>query len=146
MIFAQRASHLFQQRVPLLRWLSLALIALSLSACASQGDIMDGLNKTLRGYEKAVRWAEFEAVYSFHKWDEDQETSVPANMEKIRVTKYESSGQKFDQKNKLMKQTIRLSYYNTDYQRERKLKHKQEWKYFSKLKRWYLISDPIVFP
>jgi hypothetical protein len=137
---------IFTRRTPLLRWFGLVLIALLLSACASQGDIMDGLNKTLRGYEKAVRWAEFEAVYSFHKWDDDQEASIPTNMENIRVTKYESFGQKFDQKNQIMKQTIRLRYYNTDDQRERGLKHKQEWKYFAELKRWYLISEPIVFP
>jgi len=129
-----------------LRWLTVGLVTLLLSACATQADMMDNLNKALRGYEKAVRWGKFEAVYSYHKWEANQEPEIPANMEKIRVTKYEASRQKFDQKNLTMKQTVTLRYYNTDDQRERSLKHRHEWKYFSDSKRWYLISDPIVFP
>lgn len=129
----------------LLCWLGLG--TLLLSACATQGDMMDSLNKTLRGYEKAVRWAKFDTVYSYHKWAADQEEQEPPDsMENIRVTKYEASRQKFDQKELVMKQTISLRYYTTDDPRERSLKHRHEWKYFSKSKRWYLISDPIVFP
>ncbi len=45
-----------------------------------------------------------------------------------------------------MKQTVTLHYYNTDDLRERRVKHRHEWKYFPENKRWYLISDPIVFP
>jgi len=129
-----------------LRWLGLSLATLLLGACATQGDIMDNLNKTLRGYEKAVRWAKFDAAYSYHKWDTNQEVTIPANMENIRVTKYEPSGQKFDPQKQIMKQTITLHYYNTDDLRERSLKIRHEWKYFPESKRWYLISEPIVFP
>ncbi len=137
-----RQSHTLSR----LSWLGLSLAILLLSACATQGEMMDNLNKTLRGYEKAMRWAEFDAAYSYHKWEKDQEASLPANMENIRVTKYESSSQRFDQQKMVMKQTITLHYYNTDDLRERNLKHPQEWKYFSETKRWYLISDPVVFP
>ncbi len=129
-----------------LSWSGLSLAALLLSACATQGEMMDDLNKTLRGYEKAVRWANFDAAYSYHKWDADQEASIPTNMENIRVTKYESSNQRFDQQKLVMKQTVTLHYYNTDDLRERRVKHRHEWKYFPENKRWYLISDPIVFP
>ncbi len=129
-----------------LRWCGLSLAVLLLSACATQGEMMDNLNKTLRGYEKAVRWAKFDAAYSYHKWEANQEISIPASMENIRVTKYESSNQRFDQQKQIMKQTITLRYYNTDDLRERSLKQRQEWKYFPESKRWYLISDPIVFP
>jgi len=129
-----------------LRWCGFSLAVLLLSACATQGEMMDNLNKTLRGYEKAVRWAKFDAAYSYHKWGANQEISIPASMENIRVTKYESSNQRFDQQKQIMKQTITLRYYNTDDLRERSLKQRQEWKYFPESKRWYLISDPIVFP
>lgn len=129
-----------------LRWLGLGLAILLSGACATEGKMMDNLNKTLRGYEKAVRWAKFDAVYSYHKWEANQETTIPANMESIRVTQYESSGQKFDQQNRVMKQTVTLRYYNTDDLRERRLKYRHEWKYFPDSKRWYLISAPIAFP
>lgn len=143
-LFSQQHSPLRHLR--LLGWISLGLVIMLLGGCATKGDMMDNLNKTLRGYEKAVRWGEFEAVYSYYKWENDEEPEIPANMENIRVTKYEPSRQKFDQKNRIMKQMVTLRYYNTDDLRERSLKHRHEWKYFPKLKRWYLISDPIVFP
>jgi len=129
-----------------LHWLGLGFVVLLSGACATQGEMMDNLNKTLRGYEQAVRWAKFDAVYSYHKWDANQEVTIPANMENIRVTRYESSGQKFDQQKLTMKQIVTLHYYNTDDLRERKLKYRHEWKYFPENKRWYLISKPIVFP
>ena len=128
------------------RWLSLALAALLLAACATKGDMMESLNTSLRSYEKAVRWAKFDAVYSFHKWEANQEPTLPANMGNIRVTNYESSEQKFDPKNQVMKQTVTLRYYNTDDLRERTIKFHHEWKFFPKTKHWYLISDPIRFP
>ena len=127
-------------------WLSLGLIALVLSACATEADLMDSLNKSLRGYEKAIRWAKFDAAYSFHKWDGDAPATLPASMENIRVTNYETTGQKFDPKAKIMKQMVILRYYSTDSLRELTLKLPQEWKYFPEQKRWYLISDPITFP
>jgi hypothetical protein len=67
-------------------------------------------------------------------------------MKNIRVTKYESSGQKYDPKEKVMKQTVTLRYYSTDSLRELTLRQEQEWKYFPDLKHWYLISDPLTFP
>jgi len=135
-----------EQTLSFLSWSGLSLAALLLSACATQGEMMDDLNKTLRGYEKAVRWAKFDAAYSYHKRETEQEVSIPTNMENIRVTKYESSNQRFDQQKLVMKQIVTLHYYNTDDLRERSLKHRHEWKYFPENKRWYLISDPIVFP
>ena len=134
------------RRIPALPLIFLTLTALLLSACATQMDLMDDLNQTLRGYEKAVRWAQFDAVYSFHRWQGEQEPSIPAGMEKIKVTKYETSRERFDPKNKVMKQMVSISYYNTDDQRVRSLKHPHEWQYFEDSKRWYLISDPIAFP
>jgi len=134
------------QPLSILIWSGLSLAALLLGACATQGEMMDNLNTALRSYEKAVRWAKFDAAYSFHKWGAEQEASIPANMENIRVTKYASSNQRFDQEKLVMKQTVTLHYYNTDDLRERSVKHRHEWQYFPESKRWYLVSDPIVFP
>lgn len=141
-MFVTHRDHSFS----LLRWLGVGIGALLLGACATQGDIMDKLNTTLRSYEKSVRWAQFENVYSYHQWQTGQQSSLPANMQNIRVTHFQSSGQQFNPKENVMKQTVTLRYYNTDDQRERSLKLQQEWKYFPDRERWYLISDPVVFP
>lgn len=125
--------------------LTIALcITLLLGACATTGDLMDNLNKSLRGYEKAIRWAKYDLAYSFHKWEGDA-PSMPEDIENFRVTKYETFGEKFNQKDMIMKQTIKLSYYNTEDQRVRSIRHPQEWKFYPESKRWFLLSPPIPF-
>ena len=128
-------------------WIRLTItlcITLLLGACSTTGDLMDNLNKSLRGYEKAIRWAEYETAFSFHKWEGDA-PSMQKNIENFRITKYETFGQKFNEKDMTMKQTVKLSYYNTENQREKTLKFPQEWKFYSKTKRWFLVSEPITF-
>lgn len=120
-------------------------ITLLLGACATTADLMDNLNKSLRGYEKAIRWAKYDAAYSFHKWEEGSQPSMPKDIENFRVTKYETFGEKFNEKDMVMKQTVKLRYYNTEDQREKSLQHPQEWKFYPKSKRWFLISEPITF-
>jgi len=132
------------------RWVLLTatfLITLLLGACAGieNAEKMDNLNKTLRGYEKAIRWAKYDAAYSYHKWEDDVQPSIPKDIENFRVTKYETFGQKFSEKDMIMKQTLKLRYYNTESQREKALQQIQEWKYYPKLERWYLISAPLTF-
>lgn len=131
-----------------LSWTQLTVaifITLLLGACATTGDKMDDLNKALRGYEKAIRWGKYDAAYSFHKWDKGVQPTIPANMENIRVTSYETVGEKFNEKLMIMKQTVKLRYYSTETLREKAMQLPQEWKYFPELKRWYLISEPITF-
>lgn len=120
-------------------------ITLLLSACATTNDMMDSLNKSLRGYEKAIRWAQYDAAYSFHKWEAGMQPSMPENIENFRVTKYKTFGEQFNPKEKTMKQTVKLRYYNTEDQRERSLEQPQEWKFFPDNDRWYLVSEPITF-
>lgn len=140
-------AHPRQRGLTLVMALLVMLITpLLLGGCATTNDTMDDLNKTLRGYEKAIRWAEYEAAYSFHKWEDDAEPSIPADIENIRVTHFETVGEKFNQKEMTMKRTVKLRYYNVNHQREKALKFPQEWKYFKESKRWYLISAPITFP
>jgi len=127
------------------RAFTLLIAALLLAGCATTGDMMEKLNTSLRGYEKAIRWAKFDAAYSYHKWAEGEQASLPPNMENIRVTRFETTGEKFDAKNKTMKRTVKLRYYNTENQREVSMKYHQEWKYFEDSKRWYLTSTPLTF-
>lgn len=125
--------------------LLIVLIGLMLSACSSTGQMMDNLNQSLRSYEKAVRWANFDAAYSFHKWEDEAQPALPANMKDIKVTSYQKSNEKFNQKKLEMKQLVTVRYYNTNNLRERSLQIQQDWKYFPDLKRWYLTSKPITF-
>ena len=129
----------------LLHVLWIPLISLVLGACSSTGQMMDNLNQTLRSYERAIRWANFDAAYSFHKWEEGVQPTLPANIKNIKVTRYQKTNEQFDQKNLRMKQRVTVQYYNTSNLRERSMQIQQDWKYFPELKRWHLMSDPITF-
>ena len=121
------------------------LLIISLSACSTTADKMDKLNTTLKGYEKALRWAKFDAAYSFHKWDSEEQPSMPDHLKNIRITKYGERNLVFDEKAMTAKQTVSISYYNKNNPVEKSLEDKQRWKYFPDEQRWYLISEPLSF-
>lgn len=83
LVFTSALKHASWTRLTLL-----LLITLLLGACSTTRDQMDDLNKTLRGYEKAIRWAQYESAYSFHKL-EGGAPGMQENIENFRVTKYE---------------------------------------------------------
>ena len=121
------------------------LIIMLLGACATTADKMDQLNSTLRAYEKALRWAKFEMAYSFHKWETEEQPSIPKHLQDIRLTHYGVGNRSFDEKTMTAKQTVSIRYYNQSNLRERSLEDKQRWKYFPDKKRWYLMSKPPTF-
>ena len=126
-------------------YLAICLLALLLGACSTTVDKMDKLNQTLRAYEKTLRWAKFDAAYSFHKWGENEQPSIPAHLKDIRLSGYDVGNSGFDQNNMTATQTVFIRYYNQNNYRERSLEDKQEWKYFPDLKRWYLTTKPPTF-
>ncbi len=125
--------------------LSICLLLLLPGACATTSDKMDKLNSTLKGYEKALRWAKFEAAYSFHKWDTNEQPSIPSHLKDIRLTSYSVNNSKFDASTMTAKQTVAISYYNKNNLREKSLTDKQLWKFFPDEERWYLMSEPLTF-
>lgn len=121
--------------------LTLILLTLALAACATVGDRMDALERTLAGFEKAVRWAQFDAAYSFRKWPPNVQPTLPANIKNIRVTGYDVTGLRFDKEHMTAWQLATIRYYDMDTSRERSLIHSQEWHYEPEEKRWYLSSE-----
>ena len=125
--------------------ISICLLLITLGACATTYDKMDKLNMTLRGYEKALRWAKFDMAYSFHKWDSKELPSLPKHLKNIRITSYSVSNQNFNEDDMTAKQKVTIRYYNQNDLRERSLEDKQSWEYFSDKSRWYLVSKPPTF-
>ena len=121
------------------------LVTMLLGACSTTLDKMERLNQTLRGYEKAIRWAKYDMAYSFHKWEADEQPTLPTHLKNIRVTSYQVINQSFDEETMTAKLTVSIQYYNQDDLRERSIQDQQRWKFFPDLKRWYLISEPIDF-
>lgn len=125
--------------------LTICLLLIVLGGCATTFDKMDRLNSTLRGYEKALRWAKFDIAYSYHKWDSTEQPAIPKHLKNIRLTNYGVSNSSFNEKEMTAKQTVTMGFYNKNNLRERSLEDKQRWKYFPDEKRWFLMSKPPSF-
>jgi hypothetical protein len=139
------ANHDPKHSQKLLAGIMICLLFITLGACATTYDKMDKLNMTLRSYEKALRWAKFDMAYSYHKWETDEQPSIPEHLKNIRITNYSTSNQSFDEKTMTAKQKVTIRYYNQNNLRERSLEDKQSWEYFPEKKRWYLMSKPPTF-
>lgn len=121
--------------------LILILATLVLASCATVGDRLDALQRTLAGFEKSVRWAQFDAAYSFRKWPPGEQPTLPAYLKNIRVTGYDAANLRLDKDNLTAWQLVTIRYYDLDTSRERSVIHSQEWHYEAEKKRWYLISE-----
>jgi hypothetical protein len=124
---------------------ALALLALTLAACATVGERMDRLERTLAGFEKAVRWGQFEAAYSFRQWPPGVQPTLPANLKNIRVTAYDATNLRLDAKRMTAWQTVTIRYYDLDTSVVHSVQHSQEWRYEPDEDRWYLVSEMPAF-
>lgn len=125
----------------------LLLLALSLGACAaiSENERMTGLDNTLKNYERAIRWADFDAAYGFHRWGDGDDPTPPKRLGNVRVTQYQLVNSHMATDNLSYTQTVRISYYLLDSPRERQIIDRQRWEYDEKAGRWWLASPPPQF-
>lgn len=136
-------------RLPSINILAITLIisfvALILSACATTADKLDKLDQTVRGYEKALRWAKFDMAYAYFKWEDGEQPVIPEHLKSVRITNYRFANRKFDEDSMTAEQVVTIHYYNQSDLRERELEDHQKWKFFKEEERWYLTSKPPEF-
>lgn len=109
---------------------------LLLSACATSTDRAFELDNTLRAYENAIRWSDFERAKAFYKSDAPTVFGVKG----VRVTGYDVTRQDASEDGLLIKQTVEIRYYRHDDVRVRKVVDEQEWDYDREHGRWRLKS------
>jgi hypothetical protein len=119
----------------------MAIAALGITACATTSERMDSLQQTLTGFEKAIRWAQFDAANGFRQWPMGKQPPLPDYYKNIRVTSYKPMNLQFGPEKMSATQIVEVRYYNTDSSRVRTLRHEQKWEYSKENKRWYLVSE-----
>lgn len=122
----------------------LTLILLA-GGCATPADKFDTLERSLRGYEKAVRWGKFDMAYTFYRWEDGQQPVIPEYLKGVRVTRYDINSRDFNSKAMTTKQVVTIYYYHMDTQREHSLTDTQDWEYDKEKRRWFIISKPPVY-
>ena len=141
--FHSKSQPLHQQTF--IFWLTLLGLTLLAGGCATPADKFDTLDRSLRGYEKAVRWGKFDIAYTFYRSGDDQQLIAPQYLKDIRVTRYEVNSRDFNSETMTTKQIVTISYYHMDTQRERSITDTQNWEYDKEKKRWFIVSEPPSF-
>lgn len=144
-----RTHRTFQrQRVKLLRLLALLALSLLLAACAtSKRD--DDLQKTMRSYNKMIRFSQFDAALKYHDPEYMAEHPV-SNLEMnrlalYRVTGYEAVSSEILEDGNAVRQRVIITLYNSSNPRERSITQEQYWRYNPEREQW-LLHSPLPNP
>lgn len=119
----------------------LTLIVLSsfgtLTSCAVSPDPMQMLDSSVRSYERAIRWGDFQRAKSFHK-----NSPVLSDLERRRLQFYRITGYDVmqhstpDEFNSHM--LVEIKYYKNDMPVIKSVMQKLHWKRDKDSKVWYL--------
>lgn len=137
--------------------LSLVLLPLALTGgCKTLSETRqsDALTRTLRGYHAAVRWSDFAAVLSYHKYDLDDADQaaadpaplpLPEDYAHLRVTGYDVVYPPVQSSESTAQQMVLISYIDNNDQVLRRVQDRQTWLYDDKTKSW-VITSPFPLP
>jgi hypothetical protein len=116
------------------RFLILLASLLLLSGCFATLGKLNQLENTLRAYEAAIRWSEFELANGF---------GVPvdpppdlARLNDIAVTAYEVKASTTSKDTLEAKQTVVIDYYDKHSITQKTVTYQQQWHYDENQKRW----------
>lgn len=120
---------------------ALLLCATLLSACTTPKKDKD-LDTTLAGYEKVVRWAEWDAAYAFLAPEYLAENPVTRlDMDRLRLFRVSNytirSATPINDGDGLL-QTVEIRLFNRTQATERVVMDQQEWRYNPENERWML--------
>lgn len=121
----------------------LLLAALLLTACAHSAAKMQVLDNSLRAYERAVRWSEWQTLQHFYKTDTRAVLAATQRApDTFKVTGYDVLRRQLSRDENGLMQAVRITYYRTDDMIERHIIDTQEWRYDPGANLWFLSSPP----
>ena len=126
----------------------LPLCILMFFGCATFTDLrlLDKFDKVAESYKSAISWEGLEMVDSFmSKQNSKKEPVLPDKkfLKKIKITSYEVQNRKMHNEKLMVEQTVKITYYNTDYLIEKVVYDNQIWIYESDS--WRLSTGLPVF-
>jgi hypothetical protein len=128
-----------------LRWFCLAMLVF-VAGCASN-DVkrrVEDLDKTVRAYEKLIRWGYFEDAAAFRRARPSSPTPLAYNADRyrdIRVTSYDEAKRTLSSTGKEAAVVSEIGFYRTDMGIVKALRYPQLWWYSATEKHWFLDSD-----
>lgn len=122
-----------------------ALLGLVLTGCASMEskERIEGLDRSLITYGKALRWGDYEeaALYRLPRDGRPVRSVNRDDFKDIRVSSYQIFEQRFNRAQTEARVIMSISYYHEDTGTARTITDQQTWWYEPNQKRWFLDGD-----
>ena len=143
----KKTGHLFIKVIQMFAMkhlrVAISLLALLIAGCASVPDLVrqTKFGRTVRAYEKAIRWSEFETAEVFLK-DTAKEKKPPDlnKLKLIKVIEYEVKETALLKDQSRVLQVAEIQYYRDDSIVVKTVTDHQVWEYDATKKNWYLLS------
>lgn len=119
---------------------SLVFSALNLSSCSFTPEALDSLDKTLKAYEKAIRWRNYKFARRLQKNPVDISDYQRQRLKNIKVTSYKIIGKVIAPDFSKTDLIVDIRYYHDNSAVERVLTDRQAWVYEADANRWQLDS------
>jgi hypothetical protein len=124
--------------------LTAVILVLLTVGCATYSELTkkDRFEDTVKIYELAIRWSEFDAAAAFiHSPEKEKGLQEKlAEMERIKVTDYVVMKLVASQNESEIVQIVKISYYKTDNMVVKSLRDNQLWVWDADQKGWFLES------
>jgi len=115
------------------------IFILSIGGCASVPEELEMLDNTLKNYEKAMLWSEYDYILTSHKGQNLNEYQHE-KLKGIKVTSYDVLRSKLLPGGKKFVQIIALKYYNRSYGVVRSIRVEQEWVFEEERGAWVVLT------
>jgi hypothetical protein len=119
-------------------------LLLTLYGCISDPKISE-LEDTLRAYERAVRWSDFQLVPGFRGKEKASEVLAGEKLKSIKVTGYTARQLLVSDTGMAASQIVEVRYYDENVAREHAVIDRQKWVYDSDVDHWVLVSQLPAF-
>lgn len=127
--------------MPSYKTIVISLFLALLTACATVTRELDRLDDTMRLYERALRWQNYDAAISLHRNEQENMTAQRReSLKRIRVTAYNEVYRKLENNGQSAEQMVEIKYYNDEYAVVRSLTLKNQWELDKQSQRWYLTN------
>jgi len=104
-------------------------------------------DETIRAYDRAIRWGEYEEAFGYKKFS-DQDNKLPdfSEYRQIKVTAYKVKKTILDEEgfSKVLR-FVDIQYYRLNNVTVKTFIDRQKWEYNEEMGRWYLMSDLPTF-
>ena len=111
------------------------------AACAGPSEKMQLFDSSLRNYEQALRWQDYDLLVSFHKNEYKTLTKAKRKrLKQFRVTSYNVISNVMDPDQRHATQNVEIKYYNIDYQVVHEMTLQNRWEFDPQSNHWYLLN------